>query len=360
MPAVFLSAARCLVRRIGDRVSLWYPKNMSPLKSILLIAGAILVLLAGYLGFQLFTPVTLAEKELEVEIPQGSSFRQALSILSSHQLIGDATLFLFVGKMMGVDKRIRAGFYSFSSGMTPWEVFGRLRTGKIVEREVTILEGDSLPEIREKLVAKKIMSAERYDTLIRDGKLLSSIEVRAPSLEGYLFPQTYRFPKGMDAEQVFRHMVQMMRHEFSDEMRKRAAELGWSENQVLTLASIIEKEAQLDKERPVVSAVYHNRIIRGMPLQADPTAIYGVKDSRQKITKKDLRRETPFNTYVIKGLPPGPIASPGLKSIQAALYPANVTYLYFVARGDGTHIFSNTLSEHEAAIRRVRSAQEEG
>jgi UPF0755 protein len=135
-------------------------------------------------------------------------------------------------------------------------------------------------------------------------------------------------------------------------------ELGWSENKVLVLASIIEKEAVTDEERPIISAVYQNRINKGMPLQADPTAIYGVKSSKLKITKDDLKNQTDYNTYVIKGLPPGPIASPGIKSITAALYPAKVPYLYFVSQNNGTHHFSVTWEEHSAAVKRIRAARD--
>lgn len=324
--------------------------------SIKFISAAIPILFAAYVGIQLFVPGPTGNKQIEVEIPEGSTFKQALGILEDNNLIRDRNLFLIVGKVSGLDRRIRAGYYSFLGTMSPWEVFTQLRDGRIVYYEITIVEGESLLEIGSRLSSRKIVTRNAFDRLVKDKDFLTSLDIKAPSLEGYLFPQTYKFPKGASPESVLKIMVQEMRREFTDQMQTRMREMGWTENDVLTLASIIEREAATDEERPVISAVYHNRINRGMPLQADPTAIYGVKSYKDKITKDDLRKETAFNTYVIKGLPPGPIASPGIKSITAALYPADVPYLYFVAKKDGTHYFSKTFSEHASAIRRVKEA----
>jgi len=254
---------------------------------------------------------------------------------------------------------MRAGYYRFWSGISPFDVFQQLRRGKIIEYEITIVEGDGLLEISEKLAAKNFVGADAFNALARDNSMLDSLNIESPSLEGYLFPDTYKLPKGARPGDIVRFMVGKLRESYTDEIKARMQQTGWSENDVLTLASIIEKEAQTDEERPVISAVYHNRLKMGMPLQADPTAIYGIKSSKTRITSIDLKNKTPYNTYVIKGLPPGPIASPGLKSIMAALSPAKVPYIYFVSRGNGTHIFTSSLSEHNAAIRKVRSSATE-
>ncbi len=202
---------------------------------------------------------------------------------------------------------------------------------------------------------RKILSArEDFLDLSKDGDFLKSFNIAAPSFEGYLYPETYKIPKGMDPQEAVGMMINKMREKFSDKLRERAKEIGLSERDALTLASIVEKEAVTDEERPLISAVYHNRLKKGMLLQADPTSIYGVKSSREKITYNDLLRKTPYNTYVIKGLPPGPIASPGIKSITAALYPAKVPYLYFVSNNDGTHHFSVSAAEHLAAVKEYR------
>ena len=334
--------------------AVWYSTNMK--NNIKFISAAIPIFFAAYVGIQLFVPGSIGNKQIEVEIPEGSTFKQALGILEDNNLIRDRNLFLIMGKVAGLDRRIRAGYYSFSGTMSPWEVFTQLRDGRIVYYEITIVEGESLLEIGSRLSSRKIVPRDAFDRLVKDKEFLTILDINAPSLEGYLYPQTYKFPKGASPESVLKIMVQEMRREFTDQMQTRMREMGWTENDVLTLASIIEREAATDEERPVISAVYHNRINRGMPLQADPTAIYGVKSYKDKITKDDLRKETAFNTYVIKGLPPGPIASPGMKSITAALYPADVPYLYFVAKKDGTHYFSKTFSEHATAIQRVKEA----
>lgn len=324
-----------------------------------LLSLVFLLLPLIYVCSELFVPSDIGNTNLEVEIPEGATYKQAINILYRNNLIRDKNIFLVLGKFSGLDRRIRYGFYSFWGRMSPYQVFERLREGKIIEYEVTIVEGDSLFEIGDKLAANKIMTREVFDRLVKDRDFLHSLNVDAPSLEGYLFPQTYIVPKGVQPKTVLKGMVALLRRSYTDGMLEKARKMGWSENKVLILASIIEKEAVTPSERPIISAVYHNRINKGMRLQADPTAIYGVKSSRLKITKEDLRNKTDYNTYLINGLPPGPIASPGIASIAAALSPANVPYLYFVSQNNGTHYFSKTLSEHYAAIRRIRAAAED-
>ena len=322
-----------------------------------LFLAAFFVLPLIYVSLQLFVPSYVGTTQLEVEIPEGATYKQAINILYKNNLIRDKNIFIILGKLTGLDRKIRYGYYSFWGKMSPFQVFRRLREGKIIEYEITIVEGDSLPEIGAKLAAAKIMTIDNFNELVRDNDFLNFLGIDAPSLEGYLFPQTYKIPKGVNPKTVLKGMVSLFREAYTDELRKRAKEIGWSENRVLTMASIIEKEAITDKERPIISAVYHNRIKLGMQLQADPTAIYGVKSSKLKITIGDLKKKTKYNTYVIKGLPPGPIACPGIKSIIAALYPAKVPYLYFVSQNDGTHYFSKSWAEHAAAIKRIRAAR---
>ncbi|MBA4348995.1 MAG: endolytic transglycosylase MltG [Thermodesulfovibrio sp.] len=317
------------------------------------------VFVFAYIGIQLFVPAYRDNIDIEVQIPEGATYKQAINILVENNLIRDKNLFIILGRLTDIDRKVRAGYYLFGSRITPWDVFQQLRKGKIIEYEVTVVEGDSLSEIGKKLSSSRIMSLDKFNALVRDSDFIDSIDIDAPSLEGYLFPQTYKLPKGTSPDKVFKLMVQKLREAYDEKLMERSKEFGWSENEVLTLASIIEKEAVTDAERALISAVYHNRIKKGMPLQADPTAIYGVKSFSRKIKKSDLKIKTPYNTYVIKGLPPGPIASPGLKSIIAALYPAEVPYIYFVSKRNGTHIFSKTLSEHNTAIARIKASREE-
>jgi UPF0755 protein len=303
-------------------------------------------------------PSNIGNINIEVHIPEGSSYKQAIEILSKNRLLRDKNLFLLIGKITSVDRRIKAGYYSFWGNMSPYEIFKKLVEGKIIESDITIVEGDTLSEIAKKLEENKIMTIEKFESLSRNRDFLKSLNIDAPSLEGYLFPETYRIPKGSKPEAVLSLMVNMLRKHFDEPLINRLRDLNMSENQLLTIASIIEKEAVVDEERPLIAAVFYNRLKKGMPLQADPTAIYGVKSYRNKITRSDLRSRTHYNTYVIKGLPPGPICSVGIKSIRAALFPADVPYLYFVSNRDGTHYFSKTLDEHIKAIKRIAEQRE--
>ncbi len=330
--------------------------------ALVMLAGFLLMVIA-YAAFEMFVPVRSGNKNIEVEIPRGATFRQAADVLWKERLIRDKKIFLALGRLTGADRKIRAGFYSFWSNMSPLDIFSIIRKGRIIEFELRVIEGDSLYEIAETFAKAGLVSEEEFMELVRDPGILASHDIEAQSMEGYLYPDTYIVPKGIKAEDALDIMLSRMKEKFSPEIAARAEALGMTKTGVLTLASIIEKEAVADEERPVISAVYHNRLRKGMPLQADPTSIYGIKSSKERITKADLQRKTPYNTYVIKGLPPGPIASPGLKSMIAAVNPAQVPYLYFVSNNDGTHNFSISLNEHEAAVRAYREkkrTKEEG
>lgn len=328
------------------------------MKIKLLLAASLLILsISVYLSLQLVVLTTDEDSLIEIEIPRGASYKQALSALADNNLIRDSFIFLVIGKIYGVDKKIRAGFYLFKGRLTPWQVFKKLLAGEVIEYWVTINEGDSLFEIGKKLEMSGLIRYQTFIDLSTEEELLESNNIHAPNIEGYLFPDTYRLPKGASPEYIIGIMINKLRKEYSGNLKERERELGWNENKVLTLASIIEREAVVNKERAIISGVFHNRLKIKMPLQADPTAIYGLKSFGDKITKEDLRKKTAYNTYIISGLPPGPIASPGIKSIIAALYPANVPYLYFVSKRDGTHIFSRTLKEHNEAIIKSRNIQ---
>jgi len=327
-------------------------------KKPLIIIGVSISLLCLYLIFQLLLPLPSGTKNIEIEIPKGATFRQVADILSRENLLRNKTLFLALGRISGIDRKVRAGYYALTKSTNTLDLFRALRKGQIIEYEITVIEGDSLWEIADKLSGKGIVSGDEFLKLSKDPGVLATYEIDSPSVEGYLFPDTYKIPKGMSPEDALGMMISRMREKFADKLSDRAIELGLTENEVLTLASIIEKEAATDQERTLISAVYHNRLKRGIPLQADPTAIYGVKSSKEKITAEDLRKKTPYNTYVIRGLPPGPIASPGMKSITAALNPAYVPYIYFVSNNDGTHQFSVTAKEHQSAVEVYREKKQ--
>ena len=313
----------------------------------------------SYIAFEMFVPAQTGNRKAEIEIPRGSTFRQAVDILYDQKLIRDKNIFLLAGRLTGADRKIRAGFYSIWSSMSPFDIFKIIRKGQIIEYEIKILEGDSLLEVSGQFEKNGIMKKEEFMKLAHDPDFLDSYKIESKSIEGYIFPDTYRIPKGVSPKDALGSMIDKMREKFSFDLLARMEKMGMTENELLTLASIIEKEAVVDSERPLISAVYHNRLKKKMQLQADPTSIYGIKSSREKITREDLLRKTPYNTYQIKGLPPGPIASPGLKSIIAALYPADVPYIYFVSQDDRTHQFSTTAEEHIEAVKLYRQRQQE-
>jgi len=323
-------------------------------KNYRIIAASLLFTFLVYAAVELFIPLPFGNKPIEFEIKRGATFKQVVNSLSERRLVRDRWVIYILGRATGVDRRIKAGYYSLWGSMSPWQIFSAIRGGKIIEYEITVVPGDSLREIEAKFTSLQITDSEEFQRLCTDREFLYGLDVDAPSLEGYLFPDTYRFPKGLEAEDILIIMVNRLREQFDDRMMARQMEIDIPERELLTMASIVEKEAITDKERPIIAGVYYNRLKKRMLLQADPTAIYGVKGSREKITRDDLLRKTPYNTYVIKGLPPGPIASPGLRSIQAALNPADVPYLYFVSNNDGTHNFSATLGNHESAVKAYR------
>jgi len=307
------------------------------------------VFTASFLCTYLLTPVSFDKTWKEVEIPEGSSYAKGVSILMEKGVLKNRLPFLVIGKITGAEKMLKPGYYHLSSSMSPLQIFDDLIKGKTIQYSVTIPEGSTLKDIQKRFADTGLLDDDGWQ-LAYDEDFLASLNIEAPRIEGYLYPDTYSFSKGTSPEIIFKIMVQRLREVFDEKLRARAKELGMSENDVLTLASIVEKEAVYDSERPLISAVYHNRLRKKMKLQADPTVLYGVKRQWKRIRYKDLKRSTPYNTYVIKGLPPGPIASPGKKSILAALYPADVDYMYFVAKNDGTHYFSKTGEEHVKAV----------
>ncbi len=332
-------------------------------KNIFIIILATIILSIAYAAVETLVPVQTVGKNVEVQIPKGATFRQAADILAGEKLIRDKKVFMVLGRLTGADRKIRAGYYSVWTSMSALDIFRIIRQGSIIEYEVRVLEGDSLPEIAGAFSGAGIITKDDFMKLSTDPEFLALYKIKSPSIEGYIFPDTYKIPKGLKAEEALGLMIDRMRAKISDSLSANSEKMGMTEAEILTLASIIEKEAVIDSERPLISAVYHNRLKINMLLQADPTSIYGIKSSKEKIMKADLQRKTAYNTYIIKGLPPGPIASPGLKSVIAALTPANVPYLYFVSNNDGTHIFSVTHEEHAEAVRAYRDKkkmQEEG
>jgi UPF0755 protein len=229
-----------------------------------------------------------------------------------------------------------------------------LLAGQGLRALVTIPEGLTFRQIVSLLTEKGLGSADSFLCLNSDPAFLEKWGLPWQGIEGYLFPDTYYFSRFASAEEILGQMIGHFYKVFKSDLYRQAETLNFSVHEVVTLASLIEKETGTALERPLVSAVFHNRLKKGIPLQCDPTVIYGIADFDGNLTRDHLRTLTPYNTYVIQGLPPGPIANPGLKSLQAALRPANEDYLYFVGKGDGSHLFSSDLATHNRAVQQYQ------
>jgi UPF0755 protein len=341
-----------MLNTVRRAVGKWTKKH--PWTSFLIATFALLSAIHFYIA--LFVPPTKEKVWKDVQVTEGMSFKAIASTLQKEGIIRYRGYFEIIGRLQGISRKVRVGYYGLSTNMSLWEVLEALRKGRIIEYEVVIPEGYNLYQIGWTLSNTPLLSdPQQFIKLVKDKEYVRSLGVEADTLEGYLYPDTYFLPKGIKLEDIPRKMVQRYKAVFDDSYRSRAEDLGMSEQQVITLASIIEKEAKVSSERKIISAVYHNRLKKGMRLQADPTAVYGMKAWITKVTKEDLKRRSPYNTYLHKGLPPGPIANPGQGSILAALYPEPVDYLFFVAQGDGSHYFSNDYGAHEKAVGRYRT-----
>lgn len=324
--------------------------------SVLCAAGV-----AGYLSVQWVlaplvsqsgspTPPTVRT----IDIPEGTTFRQLAALLEREHLIASQWGFLLLGRLTWMDRRILAGEYALHAGMRPTEILRELRNGHVVLYPVTIPEGYTVAQIAGLLEQKGLADKAEFLWLAHDWDFIRTLEIDVTGLEGYLFPNTYRIARHTKTKEIISTMVADLLQAFTPELRARAREINMSMHQVLTLASVIEKETSVDGERELISAVFHNRLRRKIPLQSDPTVIYGLGTYDGNLRKRDLSVASPYNTYRVRGLPPGPIASPGARSIRAALFPAQTTFLYFVSRNDGTHVFSSTLAEHNRAVNKYQ------
>ncbi len=321
-----------------------------------LCATAVLVsVIHFYIAF--FVPPTKEKNWKEIQVSEGMSFKAIAAELKKEGIIRYKGYFEILGRLQGISRKVRVGYYGLGTHMSLWEVLDAFRKGKIIEYEVVIPEGYNLYQIGWTLTGTPLISSDPEDFIrvATDKNLAHELGIDADRLEGYLFPDTYYLPKGITVKDIAKRMVQRYKEVFTEGYRKRAEELGLTEHEVITLASIIEKEAKVPSERSLISAVYHNRLKLDMKLQADPTAVYGKKAWVTNVTREDLKRNTPYNTYLHKGLPPGPIANPGEGAILAALYPERVDYLYFVAQGDGSHHFSKEFGSHAKAVNRYHA-----
>ena len=301
-------------------------------------------------------PSSQSDSPTLVDIPEGASFAEVAEVLHQRHVIKSSWAFRWMARLKGADRKIIPGEYEFRGSMEPSELLAKLVKGDVVQHAVTIPEGYSTVQIASLFEDKGLADREEFLRVTQDPSFIKGLGLHAPTLEGYLFPNTYHFTRHLKPETMITAMVSQFEQAWTANHRARAEELGMSVHQVLTLASVIEKETGVARERGLISGVFHNRLKRKIPLQSDPTVIYALAGFDGDLRKKDLSIESPYNTYRVRGLPPGPISNPGSASIHAALFPVTTNYLYFVSRNDGSHQFSATLSEHNSAVRKYQSS----
>lgn len=317
-------------------------------------AVAALIIMPSYYYSILNTPASRDGKNVTITVKRGSDFTTITRALINAGILKNDKGFKLAARIKRAHRKIKAGEYDLSSSMTPLEVLKAMTTGKVKYYSVTFPEGYSIKEMAMTLENAGIVSAEEFIEKARKEFLVKKLDFDGKSFEGYLFPDTYKLTKPMDAAEIVHMMTGRFNQIYGTAHRQKTKELGLTVSELITLASIIEKETGVTEEMPIISAVFHNRLRLGIALQSDPTVIYGIKNFNGNLTRKDLRTKTAYNTYTFRGLPPGPIANPGKNAIEAALNPANVSYLYFVSRNNGTHVFSNTLKEHNRAVNKFQ------
>jgi UPF0755 protein len=330
---------------------------VKPLRIILFV---VLIVSLSAAGAALFSyryataPVGTPETSCVVWIKPGQSFSETVAQLEKAGLVRHPKKFRWLAYLKRDERRIRAGEYELRGSMSPGAILYTLVRGETLLHKVVIPEGSTVFEIGQAVEKAGLVSEEAFLQVASDPDLIKALGIEGHTLEGYLFPETYHFPKGVTAEQIIKKMVAHFRLVFTPAWTERAQAMGFTIHQVVTLASIVEKETSKPEERPLIAAVFLNRVKRHMRLESDPTVIYGIKDFDGNLTRNDLETMSPYNTYRINSLPPGPIANPGRASIEAVLYPSDEPYLYFVSKNDGSHHFSSTLREHNQMVRRYQ------
>ncbi len=298
--------------------------------------------------------------ERTILVPRGASFKTVLDSLECSGVLRVRWTLNLAARLLGLTKTMKVGEYLFPRGLSNVDILKDLAEGKSrILINLPIPEGWGMERIA--LQCGKILGidTQRFISLCDNGSFRKELGIDAPSIEGYLMPDTYKFLWQVSEEEIIERMVGEFRKFYSDSLQKRQDEMRFSMREVLTLASIVEGEAVLDRERPIIAGVYLNRLKKRMRLEADPTVQYALPEGKRKLTYSDLRIDSPYNTYLFYGLPPGPINNPGRKSILAALYPEKHSFLYFVADGSGGHVFSRNYTDHQKAVNSYRRVRRE-
>lgn len=331
------------------------------MKKILLISSTLIIIsLCGFAVFILDLrqyadqPASLDTKNMVVNIPSGQTFKVTTDILFKAGIIRSPFKFNMVARLKGYDKQLKAGEYILAASMPPIKILEKLVKGDVKLYKLTIPEGLNIYQIAELVAQEGFAEKAAFIESSTDAAFAREHGIPAETFEGYLYPETYYFPKNVSTRTIVSSMVKRFWLVFKPEWKERGKQLGFSIHQVVTLASIIEKETGAPFERPLISSVFHNRLKKKMRLESDPTVIYGLKNFDGNLNRKHLETLTPYNTYKIRALPPGPIANPGSASLEAALYPDDTRYIYFVSKKNNTHQFSTNLKDHNQAVRKYQ------
>jgi UPF0755 protein len=329
------------------------------------VSTTIVILFLGVIGTSWYiwdhfvnSPNSDSNEEVIYEVPPKTSFTSVAKTLEKRGVIKNAELFTFFARIRGGAGRMKIGEYSFRKNMRPSEVLNILISGRSIEHKITIPEGFNIYEIADSFEDSGIAKRGEFLKIVKDPALVQMLlGENYSSLEGYLYPETYKYTKFTDVKTLVVEMVKNFNQVY-DELIKQFPPNGMTKNEIVTLASIVEKETGAGFERPLVASVFYNRMKKKMRLQTDPTIIYGIADLTGKIPdnihKADITRPTRYNTYVINGLPPGPICNPGKEALAATLHPGTSEYLYFVSYNDGTHKFSKDFREHNQAVKKYQ------
>jgi UPF0755 protein len=330
---------------------------LKTIKIVLVMAVVIPLLLSAWFSAEFYIAPKTPPTEIFFEVDKGQGVYDIAQELKEKGIIKNRQSFLLGYKIYYSSKSLKAGEYLFNLPLSLKGILEMLTEGKVYLHSLTIPEGLTRKEIARHLDSLGFTNEEEFLAASSKTEIISSLDKEAANLEGYLFPETYYFPRGVAAEKIVSALVSQFKAVFSETWQKRAREIKMTPREVVILASLIEKEASLPEEKKLVSAVFHNRLRIRMKLDCDPTIIYVLKEEESfkgRLLKRDLKLKSPYNTYRNRGLPPGPICSPGRDSLEAALYPAQEKYLYFVSKKDGSHYFSSSFKDHQNAVRKYR------
>ena len=327
------------------------------IKPALIVSAVIPLLLCAWFSFEFYGTSKASTQKILFVVESGKGIQSIAQDLKEKGVIKKTWPFLLGYKLYFSPKSLKAGEYELSLPVSTKKILTLLSEGKVFFHPVTIPEGLTRREIAQHLDCLGIVEKEDFLEACSRTEILGSYDIEAENLEGYLFPETYHLSRGISAETIITTIVNQFKSVFTEEWRQRAIDINMTPRKVVPLASLIEKETSFPEERKIVSSVFHNRLRIKMKLDCDPTIIYAMKEQGTytgRLFKRHLKLDSPYNTYLNRGLPPGPICNPGKAALEAALYPANEKYIYFVSKNDGSHVFSRTFNEHQRAVRKYQ------